>query len=77
MHMAETLAFAKKRCDVTIIIDASRDEIIHQYEYDPTLMTIESCPNIILTGHSAWKKPYTRKEYSAGTRNVIIENNLA
>lgn len=77
MNMAETIAFAKKRRDVTIIIDASRDEIVLQYGYNETLMAIDSCPNITLTGHTAWKKSYTRKEYSVGVRNVVTENNLA
>lgn len=76
MNMGETVAFAKKRPDVTIIIDASKEEILREYGID-MLNAILKCPNIILTGHSAWKKSYTRKEYSVGTRNVVTENNLA
>jgi hypothetical protein len=74
--MAETLKFADERPDVTIIIDASPAEIVREYG-QRWLDAIDKLPNIILTGHTAWKKPYTRKEYSVETRRVITEKILA
>jgi lactate dehydrogenase-like 2-hydroxyacid dehydrogenase len=76
MNMAETLKFADERPDVTIIIDASPAEIVREYG-QRWLDAIDKLPNIILTGHTAWKKPYTRKEYSVETRRVITEKILA
>lgn len=75
MDIQRTFDFAMVRDDVTIIIDASLAEI--EREYGQTLLnTLKHHPNIVFTGHTAWKKPYTRQEYSAGVMKIITENNL-
>ena len=76
MNLLKTFEFATDRRDVTIIIDASRTEIEREYGQE-IIRAIDFCPNILLTGHTAWKKPHTRKEYSTGVRKVVDENNLA
>lgn len=76
MNIPETLRFALERRDVTIIIDASNLEIKQEYGLE-ILNELVALGNIILTGHTAWKKPSTRKEYSAGLRRIISEKNLA